>query len=97
METSAFIEIASVIVGIISIIALIKFFGLCSNVQLIAKKLNPNWDDLVFKAREEKFIGNKEKAREYFMRAKYRVQTSNLNEQKKKYYYDNIDKALSEL
>lgn len=97
MENSELIQILSIIIGIISLIALIKFFEIASNVRKIKDQLFFSADDYISKAREELFVGNKEKTREYYLRARFSVAKSNWNQSRKKTYFDNIDKALNEL
>lgn len=63
----------SVIAGIISIISLIVFFGMASNVSAIKREMEQelSFEDYIDKSNEEKYIGNKVK--EWLLRAEYKL------------------------
>lgn len=102
-------EVAIIIFAIIQVIILIVFCVMASNVSKIKKYLTIGDDHPGLRyrkmAREERYIGNKEKAKEYLMRARY--QYEDMNES----YYDTdsgeylsgsagvtqVDKLISEL
>ena len=65
----------SVIAGIISIISLIVFFGMASNVSAIKREMEQelSFEDYIDKSNEEKYIGNKVKAKEWLLRAEYQL------------------------
>lgn len=95
-----------IIIGVIvEVITLIVFFVMASNVASIKKNLcNTSAEEYMRMAGEEEFVGNKLKAKEYLMRAKYRYEVA-----KETYYLPNglecdrrviiaqIEKKISEL
>ena len=96
---------AIIIVAIIQIITLIVFFVMASNIGKIKNHLlhKASGDDFLAMASLEEYLGNKEKAREHLLRAKYRIKTSENEEEwdattgKYENRLDKIDKKLSEL
>jgi hypothetical protein len=72
-------EAAVIIASIISLVALIVFFVMAHNINVIKKHLTGGESPIsryLSLAAEEKSIGNKDKAREYLLRAKHRVAQS---------------------
>lgn len=58
----------------INIIILIVFFVMASNIAKIRKHLeNPPLVNMIHEADMEKYAGNKEKARELYLKVKYRI------------------------
>ena len=67
---------AAVTIGaIIQIITLIVFFVMAGNISKINKRIaSISGEEYLRMAEEEKYIGDKEKAKEYLLRAKYRFE-----------------------
>jgi len=65
----------SVIAIIISFITLIVFFVMASNVSAIKREMEQelSFEDYIDKSNEEKYIGNKVKAKEWLLRAEYKL------------------------
>lgn len=70
-----------IIIVLVQIIILFIFFGMASNVSEIKKNINrrPTLKEYLDMAEEEKYIGNKEKAKEFFLRAKFNVENMKEN------------------
>lgn len=105
MELLSIIPMVAVIVAaVVQTVILVVFFLLANNVAEIKKQLNrrPTIKEYIDMAAEEKYIGNKEKAKEYLFRAKYQLE--NIKESLfipglgwNKEAVSNIEKLLSEL
>ena len=68
METILILSVA------INVIVLIVFFVMASNIAKIRQRLeNPPLIDMIHEADMEKYAGNKEKARELYLKVKYRI------------------------
>ncbi|OLA94194.1 MAG: hypothetical protein BHW64_04930 [Candidatus Melainabacteria bacterium LEY3_CP_29_8] len=68
METILILSVA------INVIVLIVFFVMASNIAKIRQRLeNPPLIDIIHEADMEKYAGNKEKARELYLKVKYRI------------------------
>ena len=88
------------IVGaIINFIVLIVFFVMAGNIAAIKKEFTKSLDinDYVEKSNEEKFIGNKEKAEEWLLRALYHLNKSIEQAQKNTsdYYLEESIKSIN--
>lgn len=70
------LSIIPVVAAIVQIIILVVFFVMAKNVSEIKKNINrkPSIKEYLDMAGEEKYVGNKEKAKEYFLRAKYHTE-----------------------
>ncbi len=91
---------AIVIGAIIQLITLIVFFVMGFNIEKIRRELEVvSGQRYMEMAEEEKYIGNKEKAKEYLLRAKYRFEIK--RDKHPEYILSAIipviDKKLSEL
>lgn len=85
-------EAIVIISGIVSLISLIVFFVMASNIAKIAKSVsdiriivdseNIIAESLLIMADKQIYLGNKEKAKEYFLRARYRY------EKEEEFYYE---------
>jgi len=64
-----------ILAAIIQLITLIVFFVMASNVSAIKKEMTKTLtlDQYIDKSNEEKFIGNKAKAKEWLLRAEYNL------------------------
>lgn len=77
---------------IISVVCLIMFFSIASNISVIKKALcdrsfyqnELSSRDYYNMYLEEKYIGNREKAREYLMRSCYKIESDTTISDKKK-------------
>lgn len=72
------LSVILILAGIIQIITLIVFFVMAGNISAIKKELTKSLEtnDYIEKSNEEKFIGNKEKAEEWLLRAIYHLNKS---------------------
>lgn len=66
-------ELISIIAVIVQIIILIVFFGMASNIAKIRKQMAMNTKQWIEAGDMEAYAGNKEKARECYLKAKYRL------------------------
>lgn len=65
-----------IIAALIQLITLIVFFVMAANVSKIKKELQKelSYDDYIERYEEEKFIGNKQNAKELLMRLYFKLQ-----------------------
>lgn len=76
----------------LNILIICEFFGMAKNIKLIKNKLCQPDDPYLYnltKAKEEDYLNNKEKAREYLLRAKCHARTDS--------QFKNIDGLLDSL
>lgn len=71
------IETILMLSAAINVIVLIVFFVMANNVAKIKKSLDNSLLRLVQDADMEKYAGNKEKAKELYLKAKYRIEVLN--------------------
>lgn len=68
------IETILILSAALNVIVLVVFFVMANNIAKIRKHLeNPPLLDLIHEADMEKYVGNKEKARELYLKIKYRI------------------------
>lgn len=69
------ISVILILAGVIQLITLIVFFVMAGNISAIKNELTKSLEtnDYIEKSNEEKFIGNKEKAEEWLLRALYHL------------------------
>lgn len=69
------LETIIILQAILELVTLIAFFVLVYNVSAIKKKIESQDDVPQFmeKAKEEEFLGNIDKAKEYLLRSKFRL------------------------
>lgn len=72
------IETILILSAALNVIVLVVFFVMANNIAKIRKHLeNPPLLDLIHEADMEKYVGNKEKARELYLKAKYHIEVLN--------------------
>lgn len=83
------IEIFIIIMAILQIIVLIVFFIMAGNIAKIKNDITMNTKKYIEMGDMEEYAGNKAKAKEYYLKAKYCMDvlkdTSNLNADNKPY------------
>lgn len=100
---SDILSLIAVIYGVISIVMIVVYFQLASNVRQIKEVLmvslrNDNYKHLMQRAKEEQFIGNTGTAKELLLRAKFHIQKdSKLTESNKAAGLAMVDQLISEL
>lgn len=85
-NSNEFLDIFSIIQGIISFIMMIVFFVMASNISKIKKTLGNynSIDDLIKEAERQVFYGNIEKATDFYHKAAYRMIKDDVFERKRK-------------
>ncbi|MFA6335082.1 MAG: hypothetical protein WCX48_05920 [Bacteroidales bacterium] len=70
------INVILVIAAIIQLVTLVVFFVMASNVSAIKNELKKEFSstDYIEQSNEEKYVGNKAKAKEWLLRAEYNLQ-----------------------
>lgn len=82
-EFTVILAVIFLIFGVLQIILFFKIWGMCDNISKIKEnttvpKVNnyAKADDYAETAEEQLYLGNKEKAKEYFLLAKYRYENN---------------------
>lgn len=93
MEELKVIYAIMIIVGVVQVISLVVFFVMTANVSAIKKDLLKElyYPDYIEKFEEEKYLGNKEKAKEWLLRLDYKLQKESkevTNGEYSEYYKD---------